>query len=216
MTGNNFSSRKDAILANDTNVMNNYFKPVGVQTKYGLSPAQASALNTTATAFAADLTNVLTTHDAYTAAVKQKDADRKDLLNAVKAIQALVFSKPGLTAADIAAAGFVPHDTSPTSVVPVMPTNFVANPLANGTVNCSWKRAGNKPAVTFVVEASTDGSNWSVVSLGNKTKVTLTGYTPGNTVNFRVVAARGELRSPASNVSTIYGEGSSSTLQIAA
>jgi hypothetical protein len=189
---------------------------LGTQTKYGLTPAQASALNTTAIAFSGDLTSVLTTHDAYTAAVRQKDADRRDLLNAVKTIQALVFSKPGLTAADIAAAGFAPHDSGSTAVVPVMPTDFVANPFANGTVSCSWKRAGNKPSVTFVVEASTDGSNWTVVSLGNKTKVTLTGYTPGNTVSFRVVAARGELRSPASNVSTIYGEGSSAPLQIAA
>ena len=98
---------------------------------------------------------------------------------------------------------------------PEIPLEFSATPTATGSVNFRWKRNGNTNSTVFTVEANS-GDGWIQVASTSKVRLTLTGYTPGIAVNFRVRASRNNQTTAPSNESGIYGEGFGSSLQIAA
>ena len=183
---------------------------------YGTSSAQMTALTTAKTALAADITATAAARAAYRAAVEQRDSSQAATTSAIASIAATIFGNPLVTPTMIAATGLVPRSTSRAKVVPTTPINLVANPQPNGQVNLKWGRNGNKMGVVFRVEAKSASGIWMMVTEATGCKVTLTGYTPGIPVYFRVTASKNGIVSGASNEAIIYGASSVDHLTIAA
>jgi len=69
----------------------------------------------------------------------------------------------------------------------------------------------------FVIEESLDGlTNWTSVGMTTKSKITLSGYTPGETRYFRLFAERSERVSSYSEPVVIWPGGGESSLALAA
>ena len=83
-------------------------------------------------------------------------------------------------------------------------------------MNLSWNRNGNPYSVSFVVESSADGTNWSTAAYTGKRTAMLEGYAPGVKTYFRVRATHRNVASLPSNTFAIYDTGESVELQIAA
>jgi hypothetical protein len=98
-------------------------------------------------------------------------------------------------------------DTTPTKHFPVQPTALLAVPDASGTVRLSWDGSGNFYPTTYVVEGSSDGVTWSLQGTASAHKLTLNGYTPGQTFWFRVTATRNDQTSIPSASAAIWGTG---------
>jgi hypothetical protein len=106
----------------------------------------------------------------------------------------------------LSAIGLDPRSTTRTRRLPIVPTGFAAVPAVDGTVKLTWNRNGNVSGTSFLIEQKV-GTTWTFISSTTSTKITLSGYTPGTTSTFRVIATRLQMSSPASNEFTIYPNG---------
>lgn len=184
----------------------------------GLTPADITALQTSLTDADASRDAAVTARSTSKSATITQNTDletlRSLLSQSVSKIKtyALGQADPNAVYAEMD----VPApDTTPTKHYPVTPASLVAQPFANGTVKLTWDSNGNYRNTTFVIEGSNDGASWSQIDTTNSQKITLTGYTPGQTFWFRVAARHnGQTSVPTDNVS-IWGGGGSS-LSIAA
>jgi hypothetical protein len=188
----------------------------GPATAYGLTAAQVTALQTAGTDLDTSVQDSANAEAAFREEIQKKLARREDALSNISLCAGLMYATPGVTDAMVAAAGFQPHDTVPTPIVPQEPTSLVATPNANGTVFLSWNRNGNPYGVEFIIETGSDGVSWQQWTVTKKKSLTLDGFTPGVQKWFRVKASNRGLTSVASNSAAIYGGDNTVELQIAA
>lgn len=85
---------------------------------------------------------------------------------------------------------------------PIVPTALLATPVANGTVELSWERAGNTRTTKFIIEKRTL-SDWVLVDIVTATTLT-TSAKIGERAAFRVSARNGQGTSLPSNEAVIY------------
>ena len=127
-----------------------------------------------------------------------------------------MYATETLTSEQIAATGFAVRDVYPTPSVPISVTDLNATPYANGEVTLNWERGNNPKATTFMVEKSTDLTNWTTAGVTTRSKIKLTGFNPGEQVWFRVVSTKNEVYSTPSLTAVIYPVETPSTLSLAA
>ncbi len=96
------------------------------------------------------------------------------------------------------------------------PIDLLATPYANGAVVVKWDRNGNAKSTAYALEAKYGVSEtWVPVVTTGKTKVSLTGFTPGDQVTFRVFANRGGVTSAPSIEYVIYPNSDAQTITLA-
>ncbi|MCC6403064.1 MAG: fibronectin type III domain-containing protein [Fimbriimonadaceae bacterium] len=107
-------------------------------------------------------------------------------------------------------------DPNPTKHYPVQPTGLVANPDSSGSVLLTWNGGTNVAGTVYEIQGSADGNAWSILKATKTKRITLNGFTPGQTFWFRVAASNNGQTSVPSNSVAVWGTGGSSVLSIAA
>jgi hypothetical protein len=214
MASNNFASRSDPALLQVANqaytVIND--DPIG----YGVQAGQLTALNTARAALDSSIDGLTAARAALAAAIQARDAARLSTIEALGSIGATIYNAPGVTDEMLAAAGYAVHDTTRTPVMPTTVTNLVVVPNSNGTALLKWSRSGNPYGVQFAVQVRTAGGGWEWVSSPTRTRVTLSGVTPGVTRYFRVIAFKGGIYAIPSEPVVAYPSEGEEALVIAA
>lgn len=194
-------------------------KAVSDPAEYGFTAPEAASLEAVAETFASSLTDWEAAKGSYDEASEAKANERQGAIDAFTQLLNLMYATPSVTPEAISSLTLTPRSGTRTPVVPVTPTDFIATPFADGTVELKWNRNGNKYGVVFEVEtASADQTDWHIGLSTTKTKLRVGGFAPGVPAWFRVRASKNGLSSEFSFNSGIYipaPEGSGS-LEVAA
>jgi hypothetical protein len=183
---------------------------------YGLTAPQAAALTAATTGFGGSLANVASKRAALAGAVQGKDANRGTLLENISGICVVIYNDPSVSDEKIADLGLQPRATTRTLHPPYTPQTLLATPYATGNVLLKWSRGQNLYGAVYIVETRSETGDWEQVYSTTRTRITLTGYTPGIPAWFRIKATRNGQTSTPSNESPIYHEGGGMQLQLAA
>ncbi|HMS56814.1 MAG TPA: fibronectin type III domain-containing protein [Fimbriimonadaceae bacterium] len=185
-------------------------------TRYSLTAPIATELATVAELYNDSLIAQEAARAAFAAAVQEKLAQHEAALSLFSQYLNVIYSAPTVSDADIASLGMSPRSTTRTPVTPVEPLNLIATPTPAGTVTLEWDRNGNPYSVNFVIESKTAETDWEIVEMTTKSKITLYNYVPGQTAWFRAYAQKNNENSVPSNVAVIYEGGEFLNVQIAA
>jgi len=169
----------------------------------GLTPAQVAELESAADAFSAAYATSEAAKGLLAGLIGEKDEERMNSESVARELCQMILANPAVSTA---VKGQLGLSISPRPFPVVSsPEGLCANAFANGTVLVKWNRAGAPFSTTFTLEARVGTSKtWVLVAATSKSRVTLTGYKPGEQVLFRVQASRGGKTSPPSNVAVIY------------
>lgn len=83
-------------------------------------------------------------------------------------------------------------------------SNVVATASAAGLVTIQYSRGENPESALFMIQESRGDGNWANVYSSTRTRVKLSGYTPGETVYFRVITFRNGTQSAPSGFGVIW------------
>ncbi|MEQ1822071.1 MAG: fibronectin type III domain-containing protein [Fimbriimonadaceae bacterium] len=185
---------------------------------FGATAAQVTSITAARDALSTAAAAKANAYLAAKAATQGQDTAKDALIDQITVLAKQVYAKGGLTPQQIQSTGLAVHDTSPTKITPLVPTNLVAQAFANGDVNLSWDRNGNPYGVTFFIEASVDGNTWTQVFSTKRKSVKLANFAPGVPTNFRLYAWSNNESSSYSTTAWIYNSESSpsASLRLAA
>lgn len=162
------------------------------------------AIAAASTNFQATLSNALEARIAAEVATAQKDNSRKNATDLVRPYIRQWQANPAIPDSVKKALDLPPTGTRGVPTVPRKPLDFTATPNVDGSVLFEWKRNGNNNRTAYNVERLVSNA-WIPVTTTLTTRVTATGFQPGVSVTFRVVATRNRTKSDPSNIFTIYG-----------
>lgn len=171
---------------------------------FGLTTTQTTALDTAVTNFDSAINDVIAAKAALKSAVEAQDAARTSVLEALSNCAATIYNNSAVTDTMIASAGYEPRDTNRSKQFPFTPTDVIATPFANGNVELKWNKGQNTYGSVYVIEARFGEGDWAVVYQTTKSKVTLTGFNPGDLAWFRISAIRNEESSAPTEEVVIY------------
>lgn len=173
------------------------------QAAAGLTPAQFIALEDAANNFATAYSDVVTSKAATLGFVSTKDAVRAESEAVLRELCQMIANNPAVSNT---LKGELGLNVTPSSAGPVaVPENLNAVPYSNGDVHLSWNRAGNTSTTAFSIQAQYGVSTtWVQLGATTRSKIVLTGFTPGDQVKFRVFATRGGVSSSPCAPYTIY------------
>ena len=184
-------------------------------TDYGVNTSECEALGDLKDELIVLYANAEAANQAKLAAYETRNAKWNEVLDSIGDFTKRIYAKPDVDDTLLLKAGLAPRPVS-TARPPQRPLNLVANPSATGEVELTWSRNGNAPNAVFVVETKSSTGNWTIVGQYTRTRITVSGFTPGVTKYFRVTATRNNASSLPSNETLIYGSSGSSELSIAA
>ncbi|HRI44015.1 MAG TPA: fibronectin type III domain-containing protein [Fimbriimonadaceae bacterium] len=109
-----------------------------------------------------------------------------------------------------------PHDPPRSLTAPAQPLDPFANADGLGNIVLKWKRNGNIKSTVFIIQYRASASA-SFTQLGTTTKTKFeTSWTPGQYVEFRVIATRRGVESLPSNSVVLWSGATDQTLELAA
>lgn len=188
----------------------------GLSNPYGVDAALISALTASDTALTTSINAQVAADAVKKAATATKATKKSAVVSNLTAIADVVYPNPAVTDAMLVALGFSPRPVK-TVTTPVTPTVINAFPTTLGEVKLQWARSGNKKSgVIFVVETSTDGTNWTFLASTTRVSYVATGFAPGVPAWFRVKATTSTASSLPSASTSIYAPGGSTELHLAA
>ena len=134
-----------------------------------------------------------------------KDAARRNVTAAVRALARRIQANPAVTPALKAALGLTPRTKKTVLRSPRPPTQFAAEGFANGTIELRWNASGNAPETLYLVEAAYGSTaNFVGITAVTATRCTLEGHSAAMPVTFRIRARRRhEVSAPSESV-TLY------------
>ncbi|MBC8384813.1 MAG: fibronectin type III domain-containing protein [Candidatus Cloacimonetes bacterium] len=179
-------------------------------TKYmaqlNISQGQIDDLSTKQTVFSGSLQVHLDTQLAAKTATGLKNDNREVLERTYRSLATFVQNNPASTNEIIQECGLPRHDTTPSVIVAVEPTDLKAVGKESGTISLNWKSGGNKQGTIYVIENKHEGdADFKFVDVSTATKYNHKGQTPGVFVLYRVLAKRGTQLSEPSNEVAVYG-----------
>lgn len=191
----------------------------GIDGADGLTPAQITALQTALTTAQTDRNSAISARNTSLAATQTQNdsvSALHDLLAlAIADIKAYANQQADPNAVYTEMEVPVPASTG-TRYSPVPVTDLIATPDTLGDVELKWNGGANAVDTVYFIEGSADGTAWTQVFATKRQRISLSGYTPGQTYWFRVKASNnGEVSSASSSVA-IWGGGGSANLSIAA
>jgi hypothetical protein len=136
-----------------------------------------------------------------------RDSSRETLLRDAGTLAARIKASPAATPSLITTMGLNP-DQKPRRNVPLFaPANPQVSTKTNGTTTLRWSAGRNAPRCSYIVEARRPSeSAWRMVAWGSRLRAELTDTVVGETMYYRVVAARDDRRSEPSDIVVAYGD----------
>lgn len=161
------------------------------ESELGIDAGELEEIQDTGTAFATAMSALNTARAEYAAAVEAKDAARNAVIEVNRKYIAQFQAIPNLDPKVFNALD-IPKRSNPGSrTAATTPDNLIAKAKADGSVSITFSRGTNSNNTVFTIEKSTNnGTTWSTAFSSTRTRVKLNGFTPGNTVWFRVYATR--------------------------
>lgn len=179
----------------------------GVETAYGLLPADIVTSTADTTAFSTSITDASITKAAALSSTQAKVEKKDVLVSELSKLFKKVYATPTVTDAMLVTAGLAPRNTPKVKIVPQVPVAFLATPSVNGTVSFAWSKGANRYGVSYIIEQKNDDGGWVMIYSTTKQKATLPNFAVGTTASFRVRASHNNLFSAPSNEFTIYPAG---------
>lgn len=210
---NKISNLTDAQLAGLLTNMTNGLD--GRVTAYGLTAADFTALQNSTSLFNDAVVFSETAEAARKSATQQKKTQKRSTVGVASGIANRVYANPAVSNQMLAEIGLTPRSQGGTRSAPKTPLDLIAAPSANGYVKFTWKRNGNPTRAVFNLQQWQNGA-WITISALTRVSETLGGFAPGIEQRFRVVAWLNGQQSQPSNEFTIYDEGGSEVLSLAA
>ena len=183
---------------------------------YGLTEDEVEVVDDANSEFNSRINTAVVLENDRKAAVAAKDAKRDEVLDTFMPIVKKLYANPAVSDQMLAKIGLAERRKPRYRTAPQTPTQLDVVASANGSVKVRWNRNGSTPATVFTIWASTPTGGWAPVWNGTRTRVTLTGFTPGVERSFKVSASLNNQTSADSNVETIYFGGDGVALDLAA
>ena len=175
---------------------------------FGISDLQVAALTSGGTGLNGAILAQKAAIVAERQATQQKAVSRKGLVDALSSAAATAYASTA-TDTQLASLGLPPRRTGTSRPkASVQPTALLAVPNANGTVKLSWARGDNRYGMTFLLETSGDGVEWSFLRSTQRVSETVAGFAPGTAAWFRVTAATSTTTSLPSAPVAVYAPAS--------
>lgn len=183
-------------------------------TTLGLSPTEVTTIEGYSTTFNGAMNNVAQTKASFQGAVSGKNANRRTITTAVRALAREFKANPAISAELLRQLGIV-SDNSAGPVRTV--TGLTATGCSNGVNELKWNRNGNSPVTSFVIEYALGLSNdWNFAGVTTKTTFDHENQTPGVFLRYRVISNRAGQTSAPSDPVSIYTNGNDGALSLAA
>ena len=162
----------------------------GHAAELGLSPAELLELADMVDGFRTDLEGWVEAAVAAKAALVAKDQRKADARAMVSELARRFRADLSVDDTLLTNLMLPRHKTPATKTAPQTPTDLVYDADIQGRVRLKWNRNGNIERTVFLVEAFRNG-DWAQVQATTRTKTVLP-TTPGEPVQFRVRAMRGD------------------------
>lgn len=183
----------------------------------GLTAAQVSGLQGTLNNYGSSLTNLETKVQEKEAAVTSKDQAKETFQDLIRSYAKKFRANTAIPDELLSQLAVAPHTVKRTKTAPAQPVSLIATPDAAGVVTLTWEKNGNNSGTTYQIQTQEPGASaWTIVGTTTRAKFVFTGNPVGSELSFRIVATRRELFSQPSLPVTIFANGDSSSLQIAA
>ena len=174
-------------------------------TAYGLTQAEATALANAIAQVGQAIQDVDALKAELSSTVEQKTALRRTAEQMIRPLVCRIQANPTVTREQKAQAGLPLHDTKPSHIAPLPPTDLVVKADTTGLHRLTWDRNGNPFGTRFIVECQPDqDTDWRIVDIVEGTTLDHPGNTPGRKIIYRVCARRGKTESPPSNHAGAY------------
>lgn len=172
--------------------------------KYGLTSEQVTNISTKANAFAEKMLQRQTLEEAVKAAVLAQKTSRDSVEPDASYLNTIIKANSAVSDSDKQALGIEPNKP-PTFEPPTRPEDLMANGYQDGRNVLKWKRNGNKPNTTFIIECKAgEETAFSFVDTTMSTTFEHKGMTPGMRCAYRVKAKRSGEESTYSNEAVVY------------
>jgi len=174
----------------------------------GLQAGDLGVIQDAADSLAGALEAAETARMESLAATEAKDLQLATTLNTVRRYANRFRASQAVSDDVLIALGLPPHSSGGSLVNLFVPSGLIATAAGTGLNTLKWKRAGNAPGATFVIEVryGTDG-DWTLAGVSSRTKFEHTGNPVGTLAFYRVYAQRDGRRSDYSEAVTLYGAG---------
>lgn len=198
----NFSNMTDAEIVS---WMMNFSTVAAVDPpKYGVTAAQVENISTKANSLGGKMLERQTAEEAQKAAVLAQKLSRESAEPDASNISTLIKANASVSDADKQALGIEPNKP-PTYTPPVRPEDLTVNGYQDGRNVLKWKRSGNKPNTTFIIEFKLgDALVYSFLNTTTETTFEHIGNQPGVRCAYRVKAKRSGEESTYSNEAVVY------------
>ncbi len=151
------------------------------------------------------IANRQTKQEEAVAATSEMNQTAKNAVDLVSLVNNSVKSDKAIPESLIELLGLDPDDNNFTPIVPLAPTDLVVEGRSNGINYLRWNNGGNKPRITYIVEAKIgEALVYSFVKATTKTRFEHKNQMPGVRAFYRVRAVHGDLESPNSNEAVVY------------
>lgn len=181
----------------------------------GLTDIQAQAIADICAAYSTSFDTAATAQSVSKGATKSREDQRLATTHVIGEFNEQWQANPLVTDAILADLQLPVHKTIPSNNAPVAPLTLTATPTSTGQVKVKWNRNGNSKTTTFWLQWDDNGT-WTTIFAGTAAKATLEDWPINVPATFRVLAAKKNQVSGPSNTATIWGNGSSTSLEIAA
>jgi hypothetical protein len=172
---------------------------------FGLTPDDVATLAALRTGFNNKLAAAEAAKAALATAIAEKDAARSALEAVLRPLIQRVQSAPGVNDETRRAAGIPVRDKIRSTIAPVAVIGLVATLDGANAAVLAWNSNGNASGIQYRIEKKLGGAGeWQLVDAVNPTRLRVTGLTPGQRVDFRVIARRGAATAESSNVASVY------------
>lgn len=200
-----YQKADSALRSWETDFMNNVSL---YETELEVDAGELEVIQDAGQAFLDAMAALTTAKGAYEAAVQAKDTARAALIEVNQGFIAQWQALPNLDPKILETLGVPQRGTRGQRTAPTTPENLIAKAQVNGEVFLTYSRSGNSQTTVFTVEQSEpDSTTWTPIFSSTRTRVRLTGYTPGVETRFRVRATRNGMVSSPSEWVPIWGGG---------
>ncbi len=171
----------------------------------GLNASDLAAIQAAADDFGAQLEALEVARTLAKSTTIDKDVQRDSTETTVRKYANRFRANPNVTDSMLVALGLPDRNTA--STVPLyVPTSLEAVSAATGRNVLKWKRAGNKPGATFVVEVRFGNGDWVLAGATPSAIFESEGNPVGTPTFYRVYAQRDGRRSDYSEVVALYAQ----------
>jgi hypothetical protein len=187
------------------------------KTTLNMTAQQVTDLTNLANGYIAQYGAMNTARAAAKSATASKDTSRRTMANSLYSYVKQWRANPAVSDALLAQLLCAPRNNGGgSSTTPNMPTDLTAFANGLGDIQLKWKPNGNKSRTVYLIQTRSSAAGaWTTIDAVTKTSYE-TSATPGEYIAFRLIATRGGKASNPSISVSLWENGNSETLRLAA